>query len=233
MRSILAFAHTRRLVRGRPWDSVSAGHARGAASARGTTHEPVVDAVSAATLDQLQMARSLTHVQSLLGAMRAKGRKPTLIHYHVAMDRAGKEGASTGLLQLFDELVGDGHSPTVVTINTTLQAYEKTGQWKQAMRLFDSMASEYGVRPNVISYSSLIAALARGRQWRQARHYFEQSLAAGLVPSPLSFEVAIMACAKGEGNWERARQLIEMMRTLKLGPNASWYVPLGSFVCHF
>ena len=39
----------------------------------------------------------------------------------------------------------EGHRPNVVTYNTLVDVYGKTGQWERAVRVLDDMLSEVGV----------------------------------------------------------------------------------------
>ena len=76
--------------------------------------------------------------------------------------------------------------PDVISYNAAISAYEKGGQWQQALKLFEAMPKAK-VDPNVISYSATISACEKGGQWQQALRLFEAMPKAKVDPDVISY----------------------------------------------
>ena len=60
-----------------------------------------------------------------------------------------------------------GVQPNVITYSAVISAFEKGGQWQQALSLFDHMTQE-DVQPDVICFNAALSSLEKGSQWQQA-----------------------------------------------------------------
>ena len=107
--------------------------------------------------------------------------------------------------------------PDVISYNATISAFEKGGQWQQALMLFEAMPRAK-VISNEISYNATISACEKGGRWQQALMLFEAMQKAKVTPSEISYTATISACEKG-GQRQQALMLFEAMSKAK--------VPLG------
>ena len=80
--------------------------------------------------------------------------------------KGSSEGASKGYNSggnLRKGISTGSRNQILITYSKQISELGKTGQWWQALQLFDSMQQQ-GVVPNVITYSTLISACGKGKQ---------------------------------------------------------------------
>ena len=73
----------------------------------------------------------------------------------------------------------DVHLGCTLAKLAAISAYEKSGQWQQALELFGRMPGE-GVWRDTITYSAAISACENGGQWQQTLELFERMLGEGV-----------------------------------------------------
>ena len=81
-------------------------------------------------------------------------------------------------------------SPEVVSYSSAISAFEKGGQWQQALELFLRMPKAK-VTPNAISYNATMSASEKGGQWQLALLLFEAMSKSKVPRNVISYSSAI------------------------------------------
>jgi pentatricopeptide repeat protein len=108
-----------------------------------------------------------------------------------------------------------------IDYNQEITALGNSGQWKQALALMDSMASE-GCQPNVVTYNAIMSVLVKNGEWNQTLQIFEKLRGSKLTADTRSFSVAVSACSKGR-KWQKALDLLAEMEAAGVKPNEFTY----------
>jgi pentatricopeptide repeat domain-containing protein 1 len=122
---------------------------------------------------------------------------------------------------LFEEMKSMGIEPNVHAYSATISAFEKGGQWQEALRLFSEMQAS-DVQPNLITFNATISAQEKGRQWQHALTLFDDLKRRGLKPNVITYSATISALEKG-GEWQQALRLFDEMKASNLRPNVVTY----------
>jgi pentatricopeptide repeat protein len=69
-------------------------------------------------------------------------------------------------VQLYERMLKQRVTPTVVTFSALVTVCEKGGAWQAAVRAFEAM-QEAGVTPNHITWGALMSALQKGGQFKK------------------------------------------------------------------
>lgn len=115
----------------------------------------------------------------------------------------------TRVASLFKEMIGEGIEPTVITFNTMIHAYTKSGNLGRAIELFARMLKD-GVKPTQTTYNSMIHAYSTKGELDEAIELFSRMLEAGIKPNLYIYNSMIAAHAKF-GNLESCEQMIGKM----------------------
>ena len=162
-------------------------------------------------------ARNVSKALKLLSIMEEKyGVKPNAVIYGTAIsacERSSPVRYSTAL-NLLDEAC---NNPTIalspILFNTAMSACARAGEWQQAITVFNSMQSKYGVRPDEISYATVMAACERCGKWEEVLRYADlcerQFILDGVACSS-----ALKACQRLKLS-ERAISYLDRMKYLQ------------------
>ena len=144
------------------------------------------------------------------------GVKPNAVIYGTAIsacERSSPVRYSTAL-NLLDEAC---NNPTIalspILFNTAMSACARAGEWQQAITVFNSMQSKYGIRPDEISYATVMAACERCGKWEEVLRYADlcerQFILDGVACSS-----ALKACQRLKLS-ERAISYLDRMKYLQ------------------
>uniref|UniRef100_A0A7S1IQ40 Pentatricopeptide repeat-containing protein-mitochondrial domain-containing protein n=1 Tax=Eutreptiella gymnastica TaxID=73025 RepID=A0A7S1IQ40_9EUGL len=140
------------------------------------------------------------------------------------IDDRDNESKSQRAEKLWIAMRAAGVQPSVVTYNTMISVYHRTGEWQKARAMYKHMVQK-GLEPDQTTFNSLICAFGRGGQFSHAIHTFHEMQQAGFTPNVVTFSALINVCDKTE-NWEAALKVLERMMELGLRPNVITYTTL-------
>jgi len=103
----------------------------------------------------------------------------------------------------------EGCKPNLVTYNTLIDVYGKTGAWEDAVAVLDALEGQ-GIAPEVRTYNTVIIACNQSSQAAQALHVYERMLAAGAKPTATTYTALISAYGKA-GQLDAALQIFQDM----------------------
>jgi pentatricopeptide repeat domain-containing protein 1 len=67
------------------------------------------------------------------------------VHTYSALMNVCIKANELGLaLDVFNQLLREGCTPNLVTFNTLIDVYGKTGQWEEAVKVLDALQSQVG-----------------------------------------------------------------------------------------
>ncbi|CAI9112844.1 OLC1v1013338C1 [Oldenlandia corymbosa var. corymbosa] len=91
--------------------------------------------------------------------MVSYGIKPNVPMYNIIMDwvsrDALRENGQEIAVKLFETMVEQGKSPTLISYNSLMYGYSIQGEVREARRIFDSMVAK-GIEPHAWSYNTLM-----------------------------------------------------------------------------
>ncbi|CAI5992987.1 unnamed protein product [Closterium sp. NIES-65] len=103
--------------------------------------------------------------------------------------------------------------PSREAYNALMNACGSTGQWQQALVMFDRMQAD-GVAPDIVSYNTLLTALKNGQQFRHALSLFSRLRAGsfpGARPDQISHNIAL-CCHARLGEFDEVLGMFERMK---------------------
>ncbi|CAI5994229.1 unnamed protein product [Closterium sp. NIES-64] len=103
--------------------------------------------------------------------------------------------------------------PSREAYNALMNACGSTGQWQQALVMFDRMQAD-GVAPDIVSYNTLLTALKNGQQFRHALSLFSRLRAGsfpGARPDQISHNIAL-CCHVRLGEFDEVLGMFERMK---------------------
>jgi pentatricopeptide repeat domain-containing protein 1 len=83
-------------------------------------------------------------------------------------------------MQLYERMLQQRVTPTVITFSALVSVCEKGGAWQAAQRVFEAMQAA-GVTPNHITWGALMSAFQKGGQFEQVRSTRTQYFSFGCV----------------------------------------------------
>ncbi|KAK1270328.1 Pentatricopeptide repeat-containing protein [Acorus gramineus] len=132
-------------------------------------------------------------------------------------------GLGREAIQVFEEMVDSGVRPNIVTFVSVLGACSHIGLIEEGQRLFESMASEYGVTPIAEHYACVVDLLGRAGRLNEACEIIEEMR---IEPGPAVWGALLGAC-RIHNNVELAERACEHLFGLE-PTNAGNYVLLAN-----
>lgn len=112
-------------------------------------------------------------------------------------------------LDVYRQMLAEGCHPNLVTYNTLIDVYGKTGAWQEAIRVLDTLAAA-GIQPEVRTYNTVIIACNQSSRAQEALAVYERMLAAGAQPTATTYTALISAYGKA-GQLDAALQIFQDM----------------------
>lgn len=103
----------------------------------------------------------------------------------------GIHGFGREAILLFEEMVGNGVSPSPITFVSVLGACSHAGLVQEGKRLFTSMSHEYGIIPRAEHYACMVDLLGRAGQLDEAAKIVEEMR---IEPGPTVWGSLLGAC---------------------------------------
>lgn len=136
--------------------------------------------------------------------------------YHSLITACTKEiGRPSDVMWLVDFMTSSGYKPNVVTFNCIISAYMKVSDIGQAIKSWNSMTIEFGLRPNVISYNIMIHGSAKILGPPAAEEWLHRMINANVRPDAASYSMVIDVFAK-DGNAEAAESWLRASKADQL-----------------
>ena len=149
-------------------------------------------------------------------------------HYFHAIAACGRakqpQQACNKAMQLYAELQNRGSKIGVQTYSAMLSAMDRSGNWKEGLRIFEDMRAARVV-PNNVTFISLGSIMVKSGQWDQVLRLLDSLPAAGVLPDVRIYTSLISAVAKS-GQSERAQSVYKLMRDADVEPNARTFTAL-------
>lgn len=106
-------------------------------------------------------------------------------------------------------MLAEGCTPNLVTFNTLIDVYGKTGAWEEAVAVLDALEAQ-GIEPEVRTYNTVIIACNQSSRASEALRVYERMLAAGAQPTATTYTALISAYGKA-GQLDAALQIFQDM----------------------
>jgi pentatricopeptide repeat protein len=121
-------------------------------------------------------AGKLPEALQLLEVLVNSGAEVDSIVFAHILEGCAKDGNSALAEKLFNDMLKANIEPTSYALNAMTKVYSRSGEFRKAVALVDSMEVRFGVQPTEPSYSYLIASLFRNQEHGEAwRKYGEVS----------------------------------------------------------
>ncbi|CAK0884406.1 unnamed protein product, partial [Prorocentrum cordatum] len=139
---------------------------------------------------------------------------------HSAGERAGEAGLMIRAEQWLSALIGeDLFSPDVVSYNTVIHAYARTGNvdraefWLQQMVKANLVPNEdHHLKPNDICYNAVIKACVNCRSFQRAEVWMLRMRREGFALTPMTYNLFIHGCAQAGDLTLADKYLNEMIK---------------------
>lgn len=106
-------------------------------------------------------------------------------------------------------MIAEGCTPNLVTYNTLIDVYGKTGAWESAIAVLDALHAQ-GIEPEVRTYNTVIIACNQSSRAAEAVSVYERMLAAGAQPTATTYTALISAYGKA-GQLDAALRIFQDM----------------------
>jgi len=175
----------------------------------------------------LAKAHQFNHMNSLLVRMRRRGVRPNVYTYNSLLKicASHKIPRWKEALSLLSQCQREpGVNPDLITYTTAMRACARGKQAAKAMELFRA-AKDLGMKLDVYFYTTAMDACAkdtRRNSWKNALSLLDEMKGEGIVPSEVTYGVAVTACGNG-GQWKKALELLDRMRDVDLKINTITY----------
>eukprot|EP00887_Chlorella_sp_A99_P000227 scaffold13.g227.t1 len=143
-------------------------------------------------ISQCGSAQQLRRALELVAEMRGRGVQCNVHTYSALMN-----------------MLAEGCTPNLVTYNTLIDVYGKTGAWEDAVRVLDALEQQ-GIDPEIRTYNTVIIACNMSGQATEALRIYERMLASGAQPTATTYTALISAYGKN-GQLDRALQIFQDM----------------------
>jgi len=155
-----------------------------------------------------------------LKLMQKKGLQPDVVCLSSAIHAWIKLGDWQQALETFKSMESLYKvSPNIFSYNLALKACAIGGDSSAALTIFKRLCDDARVRPDIVTLNSVINACASDSLTDQATGILmSMKQRHGIEPNCTSFNAAIRAFEKG-GQWQKAREFVEVMEALGLKPN--------------
>ncbi|KAI5648100.1 hypothetical protein M9H77_34105 [Catharanthus roseus] len=151
-----------------------------------------------------------------------------LICFNKLMHKLCKEDQIMEAQEVFDE-IGRRFRPSVVSFNTLISGYCRSGNLREGFRLKKGM-EEIGVLPDVYTYSGLINGLCRVSALSDSIELFNEMCTKGLVPNDVTFTTLIDGHCKN-GMIDMAIKIYQQMMRQGIAPDLITYNTLVDGLC--
>ncbi|KAM2234780.1 hypothetical protein PS2_012874 [Malus domestica] len=140
----------------------------------------------------------------------------TILHAH---SRSGKYESA---IDLFDKMMENGMSPTLVTYNVMLDVYGKMGRsWDKILGLLDEMRRK-GLEFDEFTCSTVISACGREGLLNEANEFFVGLKSQGYVPGNVTYNALLQVFDKA-GVFTEALSILKEMEDNNCPPDAVTY----------
>jgi pentatricopeptide repeat protein len=107
-----------------------------------------------------------------------------------AIRALGHEGQWAAVLTALQAV----QAPDLVLYNAAISAVSKSGRWREALDLMDTMRAN-SVAPDVVTYSCAISAAAKGGELKRALTLLGEMGTQGVAPNVVTYNTALTGCA--------------------------------------
>ena len=112
-------------------------------------------------------------------------------------------------LDVYRQMLNEGCTPNLVTYNTLIDVYGKTGAWEDAIAVLDDV-EEQGLEPEARTYNTVIIACNQSSRAAEALQVYERMLRANAKPTATTYTALISAYGKS-GQLDAAMQIFRDM----------------------
>jgi len=106
-------------------------------------------------------------------------------------------------------MLNEGCSPNLVTFNTLIDVYGKTGAWEEAIAVLDEI-EQLGLEPEARTYNTVIIACNQSSRAAEALQVYERMLRGNAKPTATTYTALISAYGKS-GQLDAALQIFQDM----------------------
>lgn len=145
--------------------------------------------------------------------------------YNSAIQACSKTGDPEGALRYVSDLRSRGLQPSIVTYNSLLDGFARTGNVTFMLRTFREMKQTAALQPDGRTYSIVINGCARAERVNSAFSVLAMMRRAGLPPNAVTYSTVINACGKAN-QLNRALETLAEMERDGIRPNVVTWTAL-------
>ena len=112
-------------------------------------------------------------------------------------------------LDVYQQMLNEGCTPNLVTFNTLIDVYGKTGAWEEAIAVLDEI-EHLGLEPEARTYNTVIIACNQSSRAAEALQVYERMLRGNAKPTATTYTALISAYGKS-GQLDAALQIFQDM----------------------
>ncbi|CAK7340416.1 unnamed protein product [Dovyalis caffra] len=124
-----------------------------------------------------------------------------------------QHGRANRVVELFDEMLGEGVKPDHITFVCVISACGHTGHVERRYDYFNSMKKAHGISPGIENHACMVDLLGRAGRLDEAKKFVESM---PLKPDSTVLGALVEACAH-YGNLDIGREVAE--RLFEMGPD--------------
>ena len=141
----------------------------------------------------------------LLVESRDVGVVPDAISYSSVITACGYAKQPVTAKRIFDSMAESIRDTGA--FNAMLTAYERAGEWQEALALFREMGT-HTCAPDSKSYTIVMMACGHARQWQKCLDLYGEMQRAGVPRDTITYNTMISAL-QNAGQWSEARELLQ------------------------
>ncbi|KAL0689559.1 hypothetical protein Bca4012_089237 [Brassica carinata] len=149
-------------------------------------------------------------------------RERDVVSWNSLISSYGVHGYGRKAIEIFEEMLANGASPTPVTFVSVLGACSHEGLVEEGKRLFESMSRDHGIKPQVEHYACMVDLLGRANRLEEAAKMVQDMRT---EPGPKVWGSLLGSC-RIHGNVELAERASKRLFALE-PKNAGNYVLLA------
>ncbi|XP_009111991.1 pentatricopeptide repeat-containing protein At5g61400 isoform X2 [Brassica rapa] len=155
-------------------------------------------------------------------SMVSRGLVPDVYVYSVLFQCCFKQGLSSKLKTLLDEMTSKEIKANVYIYTIYIRDLWRESKMEEAEKVFDLMKKKHNVVPNLFTYSAMIGGYCKAGKLRQAYTLYKEIVVAELLPNVVVFGALVDGFCKAN-ELVAARSLLVHMVKFGVDPNLHVY----------
>merc|ERR1719335_2005996 len=137
--------------------------------------------------------------------LRRRGLQADAILYHSILDGCANRQMVQLAEQILQDMIGDGHKPTSITLSILVKLYGRTSL-EQALQVFADLPAQYDFTPNAQVFTCLMSVALTHRDVPEALRIKDRMQATGARPDSRAYTTLVKGCIR----WQHFDEAVDV-----------------------